>query len=191
MKRCIDNEIQKSGLHDARSEALSSKMAEYIVMSKSDSTNSKYFNYFKKWDKYISSKGGSAIPASPIHIALYLTKLMDKHTSSAVISSTVYSIRWAHLLKNLPDPTKNTFVSNLVEASKRFLSKPVCKKEPITSDVLVALCEKYSDSADLLVIRDLRMILIAFSGFLRFDDLSSLHSNDIKFHDNYLSVYSK
>lgn len=83
-------------------------------------------------------------------------------------------------------------MSNLVEASKRLLSKPVCKKEPITSDVLVALCEKYSDSADRLVIRDLCMILIAFSGFLRFDELSSLHCNDIKFHDNYLSsLYQK
>lgn len=160
-------------------------------MSKSSSTNSKYLSYFKKWEDYISSKGGSAIPALPIHICLYLTELMDKSAPCSIVISTIYSIKWAHSLKNLPDPTNNMFVNNLVEAAKRTLSKPVQKKDPITTDMLITLCTKYEDSRDILVVRDLCMILVAFSAFLRYDELSNLRCNDIIMHDEYFSISIK
>ena len=189
LKDVIDEEVHRSGLNDGAFEGLSTKMAGFLVASKSDNTNKKYYIYFTKWERFISEKGGSAIPASPIHIALYLTELMDKHSSNSVISTTVYSIKWAHSLKNLPDPTNNLFVKNLLEASKRTLSKRVIKKEPITSETLVALCAKYSESTDVIVIRDLCMILVAYSAFLRFDEMINLHCNDITFYENHFSIF--
>lgn len=189
LKQSIDEEMERCDVDRAQFADLPAKMAEFIVMAKSDSTNVKYLSYFKKWEQFILSKGGSALPASPIHIALYLTDLMDKRVSSSVISSTVYSIKWAHSLRNLPDPTENLFVKNLLEASKRVLSKPVCKKEPISKDALITLCSKYADTSDVLVIRDLCMMLIAFSGFLRFDELVHLRCNDIKFFSGHFSLF--
>ena len=56
-------------------------MADYLVTSRSDNTNVKYFSYFKKWENFIKIQEGCALPASPIHVALYLTDLMDKHYS--------------------------------------------------------------------------------------------------------------
>lgn len=148
----------------------------------------KYFSYFQKWKEFISSKGGSALPAQPIHVALYITELMDKRSPSSMISNTVYGLKWAHSLRNLPDPTENTFVKNLLESSNRRLSKPKSRKDPISSEDLVTLCNKYTHSSDVIVLRDLSMILIAFSGFLRFDELSNLHCNDIQFFDTYFSI---
>lgn len=72
----------------------------------------------------------------------------------------------------LPDPTKNSYVSSIPEAARRRTSKSVNRKEPITKDVLIELCEKFLDSTDLLNVRNLTMILFSFAGFLRFDKLS-------------------
>ena len=37
----------------------------------------------------------------------------------------------------------------------------------------------FSEKSDLLILRDLSMILIGFAGFLRFDDLVELRCSDI------------
>ena len=47
----------------------------------------------------------------------------------------------------------------------------------------------FKDSVDLLIVRDLAMILLSFSGFLRYDGVSSLRFNDVKVHDNRLVLH--
>ena len=61
-------------------------------------------------------------------------------------------------------------------------------KYAVTSDMLIELCDMFSDNSDLLLLRDLSMILIGFAGFLRFDKLVELRCSDIIFHENYLSI---
>ena len=92
---------------------------------------SKYFYSFKRWEQFIVSKGGTALPASPIHIALYLTYLLDRNKSESVLTSALYRIKWVHKIRGLNDPTDNIFVTNLVEASKRISKKIVRKKAAI------------------------------------------------------------
>lgn len=188
MAQCIEDEAQKTGISGISFTETSQKMAEYLVNSKSDSTVRKYYSYFIKWENYIKSKGGNSVPASPILISMYLTELIDKKCSYAVVSSTVYGIKWAHSLRNLPDPTDNNFVKNLIETSKRLYSKPVDKKEPVSAEVLIELCKKYATSDDIFVIRDLCMILIGYAAFLRYDEIRNLRCNDISFHENYFSL---
>lgn len=188
LRECIQGEVRESGVSSDVFGDLTSKMADYLVQSRSVNTNTKYLSYFNKWKSFIEDKGLSPIPASPVHVALYVTDLIDKNVSSSVISATVYSIKWAHSLKNLPDPTNNSFVVNLLETAKRTLSKPVQKKEPISSDSIKQLCDMYSYSTDVLILRDLCMILVAYSGFLRFDELIHLKCNDIVFHDDYFTI---
>ncbi|MCG8049358.1 MAG: tyrosine-type recombinase/integrase [Candidatus Thiodiazotropha endolucinida] len=131
------------------------------------------------------SKGGCALPASPIHVALYITDLLDNGRSNSVVSSALYGIKWAHKMCDLQDPTNNAFVTNLIEAAKRISVKRVNKKQPVTSEMLKILCATYSSSTDLLVIRDLCMILLSFCGFLRYNELSALRCNDLTIFDDY------
>ena len=181
---CID----QAGLPSSNFGDLPRKMAEQLTYAKSDSTNTKYLSYFNKWKSFIEPKGGSAIPASPIHVSLYLSEMIDKKCSYSVISSTVYSIKWAHVLQGIDDPTENSFVATLLESAKRTLSKPVTKKDPIDADVLKNICSEYTESTDVLVIRDLCFMLLGYAGFLRFDEISSLRCNDVHFYDSYLSL---
>lgn len=136
----------------------------------------------------MESKGGNAIPAEPIRIALILTHLLDFGSSFNVISSVKYDIKWLHNILGQSDPADNTFVRHLVEAAKRHANNRTIKKEPITTVMIVQLCIKYRQSSDLLVISDLTMILICFTAFLRLEELSSLKCSNIHFYDIYFSV---
>ncbi|VDI60842.1 Hypothetical predicted protein [Mytilus galloprovincialis] len=82
-----------------------------------------------------------------------------------------YGIKWAHEINGLADPTENSFVSSIQEAAKRTAYKTVTKKEPVTTDMLIQHCEKYSDSEDMLIVRDLTMTLLGFAGLLRCNEL--------------------
>jgi site-specific recombinase XerC len=42
---------------------------------------------------------------------------------------------------------------------------------------------------DLLVVRDLTMILLSFAGFLRFDEVSSFLCSDVKIECEYLFLF--
>ena len=126
--------------------------------------------------------------AEPVHVALYLTKLMDSGCSTGVIQAAVYGIKWAHKIQGATDPTNNNYVINLIEASKRQNSAPVVKKDIVSTEQIITLCENYSASQGLLVLRDLCIIVLCFAGFLRFNEVSSLKCKEIAFHQTYISI---
>ena len=75
------------------------------------------------------------------------------------------------------DPTESAFVKNLVDSAKGTAKSPVKKKDPVTNDILIKLCSMFLNAKDLLRIRDLAMILLSFSRFIRFNELSQLRGN--------------
>ncbi|XP_033732588.1 uncharacterized protein LOC117322003 [Pecten maximus] len=186
LRQVVQNAVRGSGVKEGSFlDRLSSGMAERILLSKSENTNCKYYGAFKRWETFISSHGFPALPASPVHVALYMNNLLDKGSTYSVLSTAMYAIKWAHNVSGHTDPTTNTFVISLVEASKRVAKKPVCKKAPVTTDILITLCSMFSQTEDLLIVRDLTMMLICFSGFLRFSELSGLRCSDVKMFQDY------
>jgi integrase len=163
-------------------------MARYLLDSRADSTVSKYYGAFLRWDRFITMQGSRSIPAQPVEVALYLTHLLDNAMTYHSVSSAMHGIKWAHDMNGLEDSTKNSFVVNLLEASKRIARPPKVKKEPVTKDMLIALCEKYEDNTDLLIVRDLTIILLCFSGFLRYDEVSSLRCCDVNFDSEFFTL---
>ena len=138
----------------------------YLLKSRSENTNSKYVSAFKRWERFITLEGGKAVPATPIHVALYLTYLLDNGSSCSVIQSAVYGIKRAHNLQGLQDPTDNSLVHNLVKTTKRQPRKTKTKKDHVTTESLIEFYTTFKDSNDLTVVRDLYMITLCFSGFL-------------------------
>ena len=129
---------------------------------------------FNKWCKFIKNKNKPCIPANPVHVSLFITHIMNIGSSSHVISSAIYSIKWAHSLLGYLDPTIHPFIKSLLDSSKRHNKPRITKKEPVSTSDLVNLCDHFKGSSYLSDIWDLCMILISFSGILRFDELSSL-----------------
>ena len=190
MKSRIDGEVADSGVKDGTYlHSLTGSLAKHIVGSRSDNTSSSYVHAFKRWENFISAQDLPALPAHPIHVALYLTHILDSGASCNVVNQAVYAIKWAHNLNGLSDPTENSFVKSLQDSAKRHACPKTRRKDPVSSEMLVNLCEIYKESTDLLEIRDLTMILLSYAGFLRFDELSSLLCKDISFHEGYISVH--
>ena len=123
-----------------------------------------------------------------MHIALYLSHLLDSGASCNVVNVAVYSIKWAHDLNGFPDPTCNAFIKNLQESAKRCFRPRKQRKDPVTTDILIRLCEMFKSNYDLLVVRDLCMTLLSFAGFLRYDEISSLICKDVKLFDDHISL---
>lgn len=143
-------------------------------------------DYRLRWEVFIKAQGHSALPSSPIHVALYLTHLLQTESSQHPVNNAVNAIKWAHECAGFTDPTKISYVTSLQEAAKRKTSRAVNKKEPISKDVLIELCDKYIDENDSFIVRNLTMILFCFAGFLRFDEVSSLEYEDVHVFDEYI-----
>ena len=104
------------------------------------------------------------------------------------VTSAFYGIKWAHHMNGLSDPTENSFVRNILESAKRTAKAPCRKKDAVTSDHIIQLCDNFIDSQDLCTVRNLCMITLAYAGFLRFDELSSIRCKDLTFCDNYVDI---
>ena len=165
---------------------LSDNMCRYLLCSKSEGTAKSYHYSYKKWQVFIRGHGFNDLPAQPVHVALYLTYLLDNSTSFNTVNSAVYAIKWAHELAGQNDPTENAFVKSLQESARRLTGKPVQRKDPASPEMLQKLCAMHEGSDDLLILRNLVMILISFAGFLRFDELSSLKCKDVLIYDDHL-----
>jgi hypothetical protein len=128
----VQSAVLCAGTSDGELLVLGGKMADILIRSRSVNTVKKYVHYFYKWKQFISPKGESALLASPVHLALYITHLLDNKCSDNIVNSTVYSIKWIHDINGFQDPTNNSFVRNLAEAAKRIAHTPTKKKDPVS-----------------------------------------------------------
>jgi hypothetical protein len=71
-----------------------------------------------------------------------------------------------HDIGGYPDPTENSFVRSLQESTKRLARRQVNRKDPVDRQMLLNLCDVYTDSKDVLTLRNLCMILIGVFWFL-------------------------
>ncbi|XP_060582388.1 integrase/recombinase xerD homolog [Ruditapes philippinarum] len=166
-------------------------MADQILHSRADGTISKYYSHVKQFKEFCSKHGFQAYPAFPIHVAMYLSELIDLHKSDTVVSAAFYAIRWLHEINDLTDPTKNAIVIRMLECAKRTNSKPVQKKDVLLPEHLVKLCDLFSTTKDIIVLRDLTMILLCFAAFFRYNEVSDLRCCDVKFFADYIEVFVK
>ena len=86
----------------------------------------------------------------------------------------------------MSDPTESGMVKQLLEASKRLRSKPVQKKDVVDSEILISLCNVYKNSLDIIELRDLSMIMLAYAGFMRISEVCKLKCNDVEFKDDHI-----
>ena len=163
-------------------------MSGYLLQSRADNTVKKYNSSFKHFDEFCVKNKLSSKPALPISVAMYLTTLLDEGKSVSVISAAFYGIKWAHNISGFDDPTEHSIAKRLLECAKHIQSKPVQKKDVLSTEMLTNLCSMYVTCDDVIELRDLSMIMIAYSGFMRMNEITELRCNDLRFHPDYLSI---
>ena len=164
-------------------------MATHILASRADSTVSKYSSQCRAFKDFCREKGFSTEPAHPIHTAMYLSCLIDQGKSDSVVTAALYGIKWYHNINDYPDPTENVIVKNIVECAKRNNSKPTQRKDVVTTTHLISLCSMFDRTSDVIHLRDLTMIVLCFSGFLRFNELSELRCCDVTVNSDHMILF--
>ena len=97
----------------------------------------------------------------------------------------VESISWG----GQPPIAASTFVLATLEGLQRKLAKPKLRKEPITADMLTTLVDSLGPSPTLADVHLASIALLAYSAFLRYDQLAKLRSCDVRFSAESMSVH--
>ncbi|CAH3186559.1 unnamed protein product [Porites lobata] len=171
--------------------SLMDKLRSTVLASRAHGTSLNYTRIFNRWRSFATEVLGivAVFPVEPIHCALFLQYLLDSTKSVSTINCAFYAFKWLHDLAGVGSPTSHPTVVAVKEGAIRLSSCPVKhRKEPLEAEHLRQLMER-TDMNDLLQLRNLVMFVLAFSGFLRFSELSLIRAKDIKFSNGFISVF--
>ena len=175
-------------------ESLARQLPEVVMGARADSTVNAYSGAFNRWRDWATKYDKSVIPADPLDVSLYLVHLSRSSQSPAPIDKAVAGLSWAHKLAGVPDPTLSTIVTFTHDGFKRRLSKPVTKKEPVTPEIIKGLISSYIlpkgfNPLNLMNIRTVTMCVIAYAGFLRYDELVNIRLKHLTFTEYGLRIF--
>ena len=123
-------------------------------------------------------------------MCVFLSTFLQHKVSTAALDAYHYAIDWKHQLTLLSNPCEDRIVKMTLERSKRILSVPVKKKEPMTVDILRKIVTFYS-TLSLKVLRICTLCILGFSGFFRYSELSAIRMSDIKYSDSHVEINVK
>ena len=83
--------------------------------------------------------------------------------------------------------SSHPLIKHLLDYAARNRFCASIKKEPLTPEILRYICE-HANLHDLTSLRDVSMMLLGYSGFLRFNELVNLKLSDLHFYDDYLKL---
>ena len=96
---------------------------------------------------------------------------------------------WAMQSAGLEGSHSAPIIQATVAGLQRLLAKPTTKKEPITLDLLRQMVQTSATCSSLAESRLLAICLLAFSAFLRIDEVLSIRCCDIRFEKDYMSIH--
>ena len=178
-------------VQDQRLKELASIVPKLVLSSKQDNTVKSYLSGFNRWKKWaLQFPEVTILPAQPKHVAMYLASVIQNSKTHSPVLNSFYSISWAHKLACVDDPTLHDIVKKVKESSSRILGVGHNSKEPVTPQILFDLCSLYGSlNASLKDLRILSICVLAYSGFLRFDEFSNLLHSDLFFAEGYMTVF--
>jgi hypothetical protein len=95
-----------------------------------------------------------------------------------------------HAMAGLHNPCKSDLLRNIVESAKIMLSRSIKKTEPASPDLMKMFFQRF-DTCD-STLKDLRLLgvcYLCYTGFLRYDELSNIRSNNLTFHKEHVDMF--
>ena len=178
LKDLDDNELQ----------SLAAGLPETVLKCRAMSTTKKYLGAYKRWKAWATSHKLPFFPAEIPHVALYLQHLKETKYSKSAVEEAVNALGWVHTMVGKPSPASSPFVQTVVEGMKRELAMPVHKKLPFTVEMLNAIVVNTKQHCSLANLRLASACLLAFAGFLRFDELANIKVTDLTLGPQHLTI---
>lgn len=92
-------------------------------------------------------------------------------------------------MMSFDDPTSH-FTRNMVEYAKRHAKPRRLPKEPLTPHMLRSMYHVIGgEEATLLDLRKFCILLLSYTGFLRFDEVSQLTRGDVRFFNTHMLIF--
>ena len=167
---------------------LASQLPATILKSRADSSIKKYVGAFQRWCRWALSHSLTVFPAKEQHIALYLQSIANRLESKSAAEEAVNAIDWAHSLAGLESPANSFFLQTVLQGIRRSCCKPVLKKKPMTADMLASMVEDLNAHPTLANLRITTLSLLAFAGFLGFDDVIHIRASDITICEEMMKI---
>ena len=161
-----------------------------IGASRAPSTMEKYAYHWVRFRDFCVSTGVRFIPASPLHVALYLTHKLSTAKTATALEGPRDAISAFHKNAGLPSPTLNPLVQAVIHGAKRMLAQPVQKKEPLELGHVQTIVTRFAFAgAPLQDLMICTAIAVGFFGFFRYSDLAEITVDNVQFHSTHAAVF--
>ena len=176
---------------------LSDDEAGYVAAARAANTLRGYRSDWREFAAWAGAHGAEVLPATAATISGYLTELARHGAKVGTMTRRLSGIRFAHRLRNLPDPTEHARVGAVSEGIRRTHGAPPEQAAPLMPpelfDVLDACPHARTwrtpgraPEPDLAGARDRALLLVGFVAALRRSELAALIVDRIAEHPNGL-----
>lgn len=165
------------------------KLKSLCLASRAPGTVRTYSYAFKRWRDWTSSHNLNSLPANPVELSVFLTYTIEEKRSYHSVRTLLYAIDWAHKLAGFEPPSKHPLVKSVFDAAHRQLGTQTVKKEPISAELLSLMVKSLSQKQCLYNARTIAICLLAYSGFLRYDEVSRLKCCDVVINSDYMLLF--
>lgn len=178
-------------------EPLSTEEAGYVAAARAANTLRGYRSDWREWTAWASAEGYGALPADPVAISRYLTFLASHGARVGTMARRLSALRFAHRVRDLPDPTEHARVMAVWEGIRRTHGRPPEQATPLMPPELwdvLAGCPTVRNWKDprrapephLAGLRDKTLLLVGFVAALRRGEIVALDVEDVVEHPNGL-----
>jgi site-specific recombinase XerD len=166
-------------VRDPALQHLASLVPAVLTQARAPSTNKSYSLAYKRWRLWAQDYPEiRALPASHLHVLLYLVHLDQTATSFSTINLAVCAIKWAHGLAGLESPTDHVMITEALHGLRRKQAKPTVRKEPFTKDHIHQLISEL-DKCSVVELRNTVLIVLAYFALLRVSELLQIRACDV------------
>ena len=168
-------------LEDPQLLELARYLPNTVLHSKASITAKKYLGAIRRWKQWASNHSIKPFPATSSNVALYLQHIGETSKSKAAVEEAVHAMVWLHNAAGVPSPTANPFVTLILEGLRN-------KKAPIVTEILSAMAKDTMENQTLTSVRLTSACLLAYAGFLRFNELHKLRPTDLTIDSEKLLI---
>lgn len=168
---------------------LAKELPETVLKARADSTTKKYLGAYARWKRWASERESVATyPISTTQFALYLQHVGESTKSRAAVEEAVNAISWVQRLAGDQAVNQHSLIKMTVDGFQRTLARPKVRKEPVTPEMLQEIVAAMSSPPTLSEVRLAAICLLAYAGFLRFDELQKLRCCDVVFSEGKMEL---